>query len=150
MTGVANPSGAPDTFSYAADDMRRQKVTSAGTVGFVWDQQNVLQETDGTGATKAEYTLFPGIWGGLASQRRSGTSSFYGIDQQSNSRFLMSADCTITDQYSYQSFGECIVVSGTTPSSYRYGGIVGYYSDTEMCLYIRMRYLQVSLGRWLR
>jgi len=75
MAGVSYPNGTLDTFLYREDGLRQKKVTAAGTTGFLWDEQNVLIETDGSGSTQAHYTDFPGYWGGLASHRRSGTAS---------------------------------------------------------------------------
>jgi len=51
MTGVSYPDGTFDTFLYREDGLRQKKVTSAGTTGFLWDEQNVLLETDGDGVT---------------------------------------------------------------------------------------------------
>ncbi len=49
----------------------------------------VLIETDANLVTQSHYTDSPGEWGGLASERRGNTNSFYGFDQQLNSRILI-------------------------------------------------------------
>ena len=92
--------------------MREKKATSSGTVCFVRDGENVLIETDANLVTQAHYTDSPGMWGGLSSERRGATSSFYGFDQQSNTRILVSIGGNITDSYLYKSFGEELAVSG--------------------------------------
>ena len=92
-------------YAYSADDLRKTLVSSSGTVQFVWDAQNVLQETDGTGALQAQYTDNPGYWGGLVSQRRSGVSSFYSADMSQNIRLLTDVNGTVTDTYLYDAFG---------------------------------------------
>ncbi len=76
--------------------------------------------------TQAHYSDSPGEWGGLASERRGSVSSFYGFDQQSNTRILVSIGGNITDSYLYKAFGEELLVSGTTVNPLRFGGQVGY------------------------
>ncbi|HET6387056.1 MAG TPA: RHS repeat-associated core domain-containing protein, partial [Armatimonadota bacterium] len=149
LVGVAYPTGAPDTMSYSADGLRQKKVTGSGTTGFVWDGQNVLMETDASGLTQAHYTDHPGMWGGLASQRRSGASSFFGFDQQANSRVLVTSAGGPSDSYLYGAFGEELSVSGSTVNALRFGGMVGYYRDLAARLYVRARHYEPAVGRWI-
>ena len=148
LTGVSSPSGT-ETYSYSADGMREEKVNSSGTVYYVRDGENVLIETDAGLVTQAHYTDFPGVWGGLASERRGGVSSFYGFDQQSNTRILVSPAGAVTDGYLYKAFGEELAVFGTTVNSLRFGGEVGYWRDEAERLYVRARHLRTDLGRWM-
>jgi hypothetical protein len=50
---VTLPSGLVTTNIYRADGLRYQKQDSSGTTRFVYDGQNYLAETDGTGDTKS-------------------------------------------------------------------------------------------------
>ncbi len=129
--------------------MREEKVNSSGTVYYVGDGENVLIETDANLITQAHYTDFPGMWGGLNSVRRGGVSSFYGFDQQSNTRILASMNGNVTDDYLYKAFGEELAVSGSTINSLRFGGQVGYWRDEAERLYVRRRVLRVDQGRWI-
>jgi hypothetical protein len=79
--------------------------TPAATTLLIRDGQNVLQETDGTGATQAEYTNAPGMWGGLTSQRRDGESTYYGFDMSSNTRDLTDYSAAEVAAYLYDAFG---------------------------------------------
>ncbi len=99
--------------------------------------------------TQAHYTDFPGEWGGLASERRGSVSSFYGFDQQANSRILVSIGGNITDNCLYKAFGEELAVAGTTVNPMRFGGQVGYYRDVANRLYVRARHYRTDLGRWM-
>ena len=56
---------------------------------YIWDpvDDNVIMETDENGATTATYTHEPGQYGGLISQRRCTTDSYY----QSYCQLLCSA-----------------------------------------------------------
>ena len=146
--GVSSPSGT-ETYSYSADGMREEKANSAGAVYYVRDGENVLIETDAGLITNAHYTDFPGVWGGLASERRGAVSSFYGFDQQSNVRILASINGNVTDEYLYKAFGEELAVSGNTVNSLRFGGQVGYWRDEADRLDVRRRVLRVDQGRWM-
>jgi RHS repeat-associated protein len=149
MTRVALPDGTVETHAYSADGHRQRKDVGATVQRYVWDDENVLLELDGSLVTQVRYTDFPGFWGGLASQRRSGVSNFYGFDLQANSRILVSVGGAITDNYTFKAFGEELAITGTTANSLRFGGAVGYYRDTEARLYVRARQLSVVQGRWL-
>ncbi len=149
LIGISYPDGTVDTYSYSADGLREKKATSSGTVYFVRDGENVLIETDAGLVTQAHYTDFPGMWGGLASERRGSVSSFYGFDPQSNTRILVSIGGNITDSYLYKAFGEELAVSGTTVNPMRYGGQVGYWRDIASRLYVRARHYRTDLGRWM-
>ena len=90
LTEILSPDASLVTHTYGADGLRRKKESSSTTRNFVWDGVNMLQELDNLLATQAQYTDYPGSWGGLVSMRRSGASSFYGFDLQANARLLAS------------------------------------------------------------
>ncbi len=69
------------------------------------------------------------IWGGVASQNRSGTSSFYLYDSQGSVRNLVNSAGTITDTYVYTAFGVELLASGSTVNAFRYVGLYGYYRE---------------------
>jgi RHS repeat-associated protein len=138
-----------ETYTYAADGMRRRKVTASGTTNYLWDGQNVLAELDAGQVTQAQYTQYPGAWGGLTSQRRSGVSSFYSFDLQGSTRALVSAVAAITDSYSYKAFGAELAVIGSTVNPFRYVGGLGYYCDSSTRYYAQARHLDAGSGRWM-
>ena len=154
LTSVANGLNGTETYTYDGDGMRRKKVTSAQTNNFAWDGQNVLQERDVSNVRLAQYTDYPGMWGGLASGRQGSTSSFYAFDSQGSARILVNIGGTITDSYSYKAFG-LELTQGTAPQAeyttnpYRYVGQYGYYRDNISRLYVRARHLDTGNGRWL-
>ena len=124
-----SPDASLVTHTYGADGLRRKKESSSSTRNFVWDGRNMLQELDNLLATQAQYTDYPGAWGGLVSMRRGGASSFYGFDLQANARLLASPAGAITDSYAFKAFGELVASSGTTINPLQFGGEVGYYSE---------------------
>ena len=147
LTSVQAANGT-ETYAYSEDGLRKQKVTATGTTNFVWDEQNVLLEADASQVTQVHYTDNPSMWGGLASQRRASTSSFYGFDSQSSTRILVSVGGILTDSYSYKAFGEELVSGNGTANALRYVGQYGYYHDATSRLYVRARYLDNLKGRW--
>ena len=148
LAAVSSSTGI-ETYAYSDDGLRKQKVNGSGTTNYVWDGENVLLEANASQVTQIHYTDNPGIWGGLASQRQSGTSDFYGFDSQGSSRILMSIGGIITDNYSYKAFGEELAVGSGTANAMRYGGQYGYYRDMANRLQIRARELKVIAGRWI-
>ena len=148
LTIRQNPTGAPTTNLYSADGLRQITQNGASYTRFLWDDQNVLIEQDASGALQAQYTNDPGIWGGLASQRRSGASSFFGPDQQGSARILVSNAGLVTDNYSYKAFGVELQSGSGTVNPYRYEGLFGYYRDTADWMYVRARWLDAVSGRW--
>ena len=56
---MALPTGVPNTFTYNGDGQRVQKQDSTGTTRHIWDEQNILLETDGSNIIQVVYTLEP-------------------------------------------------------------------------------------------
>ena len=64
LTKVALHTGIRNTFAYNGDGQRVQKQDSTGTTKHVWDQQNIVLETDGSGTVAVVYTRTPLLPGG--------------------------------------------------------------------------------------
>ncbi len=137
-----------ETSAYDATGLRRQKTAGGETTNFVWDRVNLLAELDDTLARLAQYTDYPGVWGGLSSQRRNSTSSYYAFDLSANTRALFNGG-GITDRYLYEAFGVEQIVTGSTVNPLRFGGQVGYFRDLAERLYVRARHYQPGVGRWM-
>ncbi len=118
---------------------------------YVWDElsDNMLMETDELGATKAEYTNEPDEFGGLISQRRGGTTSYYHFDGQGSTRALTDSTETVTDTNIYDAWGVNVSTSGTTENPFRYAGEFGYYFDVELESHsVRRRRYEATIARW--
>jgi len=139
--------GSSEQYTYAATGLRRTKTTSSGTTEFLWDGQNLLAELDEALATLAQYTDWPGRWGGLSSARRSGGSEFLTYDMSANTRLLLSAAEAVQETYTYRAFGpELTELGGDDP--FRFGGMVGYYRDGAERVYVRARWYGPECARW--
>jgi RHS repeat-associated protein len=149
LTGVRLPVGVPNTFTYNADDERVQRQDSNGTLNEIWDQQNVLLETDQNGVTQAIYTLTPASYGNLISQFRNAATNFYHFDGLGSTDRLTDVNQTVTDNYLYIAFGTIRTSTGSTANAYRYQGRIGYYYDPDVVqMYVRARHYIPAIGRF--
>jgi hypothetical protein len=124
---------------YDAIYERVKKVTADGTTQYLWDQQNVLHETDASLAMVAQYTDPPGECSRKFSQRRAGASAFYVPDHQGNSRVLTNAAGAVTDTLTTDAWGVEVAATGATVNPYRAFGQWGYERDAASRLYVRAR-----------
>lgn len=117
---------------------------------FLWDNNNVVRETDEVGAVEAEYTYQPEPFGDLVSQRRDTDSSFYRFDALGSTTGLTDATGAVTDDYRYQAFGEPVETTGATENPYRWVGQVGYrYEDASSLYNLRARDYDPVAGRFV-
>ncbi len=150
LTGMVLPSLLRNTFTYNGNGLRMQKQDSTGTTKHVWDEQNILLETDASNIIQVVYTLEPLLYGNLVSQRRGMTTSFYLFDALGSTRQLASSAGSVTDTFLYDSLGGALVTTGSTANSQRYVGRQGYYFDPDTGTYsVRTREYAPPLGRWL-
>jgi RHS repeat-associated protein len=144
------PSAVVNTMLYNADGQRVQKLDSSGTSNFIWDYQNILQETNASNVTQALYTLNPHGYGNQISQSRSAASSFYHFDALGSTAGLSNLSQTLTDTYLYKAFGELLANSGSSTNPFRWVGRPGYYFDADPSQYfVRARYYNPAIARWL-
>jgi RHS repeat-associated protein len=136
------------TSTYDGKGQRESLVTPTATTLFVRDGQNILMEANGSGVTQAHHTDNPGNWGGKSSQRRSGTSSFYGFDLSSNTRMLTSASAAELATYLTDGFGLEQFITGSTANPFLFSGGVGLYRDLANWIQARARFLDARKGRW--
>jgi RHS repeat-associated protein len=149
LLSIQFPRGSRETYTYAADGLRRSKTTPHGHTRFVWDGPDLLLELDESGETDAAYTYAPGAPGWLVSQRREDESRYAGFDPQGNLRLLTDAGGVVSDTYSFHAFGDRERRIGSDVNPFRYGGEVGYYEDGKDRLYVRARHYRSDLGLWL-
>lgn len=108
----------------------------------------ITKETDAAGATVAEYTQEPKLFGGLISQHRGSTSNYYHYDRIGTTRALTAANQTTSDTAVYSAFGEKTASTGTTVNSFGYVGSLGYFANSHS-VSVRRRDYRAMLGRWL-
>jgi RHS repeat-associated protein len=83
----------------------------------------------------------------LISQRQSSGVSFYNYDGHGSVRGLSNVSGSVTDTYSYDTFGTLIERTGNTDNNYLYAG---EQFDSDLGFYYnRARYLKANAGRFI-
>jgi RHS repeat-associated protein len=141
VTGITYPSSATNSFTYNGNDLRMQKVDSAGTANYVCDGTTPASSVLKDGS--AVYT--PGL-----SERRGSTSKFYHGDALGSTRGITNASQAVTDSVLYDGFGMTVSRTGTTPTPFGFVGSGQYQTDNDSGLMLLgHRYYDASVGRFI-
>ncbi len=147
LSSVTLPgSGGTVSFKYDPFGHRIYKSSSSGTSIFAYDGDNLIEETNSSGAAVARYSQTQIIDEPLAMLRSSATS-YYHADGLGSVTSLSSAAGSIANTYTYDSFGKLTASTGSLVNPFQY---TARESDTETGLYYyRARYYDSSAGRFL-
>ncbi|MEZ6043819.1 MAG: hypothetical protein R3C20_25260 [Planctomycetaceae bacterium] len=116
---------------------------------YQWDPvtNQLLSEDDGT--TRTDYTHKPTLYGDLLSQTDGASTQFYHFDANGDTRQLTDETETITDSWTYDSWGNILSRTGTTPTPFQFVGRLGYAYDPLLDLnYVRARWYSLLSNRW--
>jgi RHS repeat-associated protein len=119
---------------------------------FLWDpvEDNIVKELDDAGATVADYTTAPLLYGDLISQHCDGQSHFYHFGGQGSTTELTDSSGNTTDTRRYSAFGETTESTGSTDFPFKYVGQKGYYRDSLTGQYFaRRRPYDATRARWM-
>jgi RHS repeat-associated protein len=147
MSSVTLPAGGGTvTFAYDPFGRRIKKVTSTTTSVFAYDGDNIIEETNSSGAAVARYEPTQNIDEPLT-MLRSGATSYYHSDGLGSVTSLSNAAGSIANTYTYDSFGKLTASTGSLVNPFQY---TARESDTETGLYYyRARYYDTSAGRFI-
>jgi RHS repeat-associated protein len=138
------------TFRYDSFGRRIQKVFSQSSTttvtNYVYDGANSIEEVDASGNELARYAQGLGI-DELLAELRPGTSAYYQQDGLGSVTSLSSTTGTLSNSYTYDTFGNLTVSNGSLGNPYQYTGR-DYDSETGL-RYYRARYYDPSNGRFL-
>jgi RHS repeat-associated protein len=124
---------------------RIYKSSSSGTSVFAYDGDNLVEETNATGAVVARYSQTQNIDEPLAMLRSAATRYFH-ADGLGSVTSLSNAAGSIANTYTYDSFGKLTASTGSLVNPFRY---TARESDTETGLYYyRARYYDPTTGRF--
>jgi RHS repeat-associated protein len=116
---------------------------------YVWDQDNILYETDGNDAVNAEYTYSPERYGELISEHRDGETYTHYYDAQGSTLAMTDESGHVTDRFTYNAWGEEVARTGTTETPWRWVGAIGYFWETAIGAYlVRRRIVNPAIARW--
>jgi uncharacterized protein RhaS with RHS repeats len=109
---------------------------------YLYDQKNLLGELDGSGNVVARYTEGPHVDEWL-SALRSGITSYYNQDGVNSVTSLTNSPGTLSNTYTYGSFGNKTASTGTVTNRFEF---TGREYDIETGLqYYRNRYYDKAL-----
>ena len=147
LGSVALPgSGGTVSFAYDPFGRRIRKMSPTGTSIFAYDGDNLVEETNGSGTAVARYSQGLNIDEPLA-MLRGGTSTFYNADGLGSITSLANAAGSLTQTYTFDSFGRQTAASGSLTNPFQY---TGRESDPETGLYYyRARYYDPDIARFL-
>ncbi len=136
---------------YDALGRRIEKDVNGVITRFVYDNEDILFEVDGTGATQAISLHGPGIDEPLAVVRRFGLgfgTFIYHADGLGSITTLTDPSGTPVRSYTYDSFGRIVDETGTVIDPYTYTG--REFDPETGLLYYRARYYDPTTGRFLQ
>jgi RHS repeat-associated protein len=138
--------GIPVSFKYDPFGRRIEKSTSSTTSIYAYDGDNLIEETNSSGAAVARYAQTETIDEPLA-MLRSATTSYYQADGLGSVTSLSNAAGALAQTYTLDSFGNQTASSGSLTNPFRN---TGREFDTETSLYFyRARYFDPQNGRFL-
>jgi len=140
------PGTGTTTFKYDPFGRRIQKSGPLGTTNYLYDGGSTLEEMDSAGNLLADYAQGSGVDEPLA-ELRSGAESYYELDGLGTVTSLTGSSGSISNSYTYDSFGNTTATSGSVLNPYRYTAR-DYDAETGL-QYSRARYYSSDLGRFL-
>src|SRR6267378_712819 len=139
-------SGGTVSFKYDPFGRRIEKSTSSTTSIYAYDANNLVEETNATGAVVARYALTQNIDEPLA-MLRSATTSYYHADGLGSVTSLSNAAGALAQTYTFDSFGNLTASSGSLTNPFQY---TSRELDSETSLYyFRARYFDPNIGRFI-
>jgi RHS repeat-associated protein len=139
-------SGGTATFKYDPFGRRIQKSSPSGTMNYLYDGVNIVEDLNSIGTLVARYTQNQGV-DELLAQVRSGTTSYYEHDGLGSVTSLSASTGTLVNTYIYDSFGNLSNSTGTVANAFQYTGR-DYDPETGL-RYYRARYYDSQIGRFL-
>ncbi|MFI3185097.1 MAG: DUF6531 domain-containing protein [Methylococcaceae bacterium] len=107
---------------------------------------NVLVENDGAGNPTAYYVHGLGL---ISRITPSGDARYYHYDTIGSTVALTDAVGNVTDSYAYDPFGQILNAQGTVNNPFRYVGQFGVMEEGNGLQFMRARYYEAGVGRFL-
>ncbi|HEY6369149.1 MAG TPA: RHS repeat-associated core domain-containing protein, partial [Candidatus Sulfotelmatobacter sp.] len=148
MTSVTLPgTGGTVSFKYDPFGRRIYKSSSSATSIYAYDGDNLIEETNSSGAVVARYSGTVDRLDEPLAMQRSSVTSYYQGDGLGSPTSLSNAAGSLTQTYAFDSFGNQTASSGSITNPFRFTGRE-FDSETNLYFY-RARYYDPNLGRFL-
>lgn len=151
LKGITSP-GTTVSYRYDGQNNRIGKTVNGTGTRYVLDlsggMSRVLAETDGSGNVTAYYVYGLGLVSRITADS-SPAQSFYHFNNRGDTIALTNAAGSVTDSYFYDEYGRVLASSGSTPNPFRFVGMSGVMEDGNNLYFMRARYYDVSVDRFL-
>jgi RHS repeat-associated protein len=134
------------SFKYDPFGRRIQKSSSSGATNYLYDEENSVTQIDAVGTVLVKYEEGAGLDEQLA-EVRGATIGYYEQDGLGSVTSLSGSSAALTNNYSYDSFGNLTASTEPIINPFQYNGR-DYDSETGL-RYYRARYYDSSIGRFL-
>lgn len=122
------------------------------TTRYIYDGNQYLAEADENGTINRLYTNEPDAYTRLISQEKVSTSDslYYQYDVIGSTREVTDEAETVTDEFTYDAWGNRLFRTGMNDIPFQYAGEVGYYKNEESkSYYVMARTYDPSITRWM-
>lgn len=137
-------------FKYDGAGNRREKTVSGITTRYllsILGMSQVLMETNGTNIPQNYYVYGP--TGLLYRVKSNGSYQYYHYDYRGSTTAMTNDAQQITHSYSYDPYGNTLVSKEADPNPFRYVGQHGVMYESPNLTFMRARYYDPSIGRFL-
>ena len=133
------------SFTYDAEGLRTGKTVNGEKTVYVWDGDQVVMELSKGGAVQKRYIRGNDLV--YADKGENTEKTYYVTDMHGNVVQLLDESGNVTKTYEYDSFGNEVKPEKKDENPYRYCG--EYYDKETEEVYLRARYYQPSVGRFI-
>jgi RHS repeat-associated protein len=138
------------TYRYDGLDNRRAKIVNAVETRYVVDPggslSQVLAETNASGVITAYYVYGLGL---ISKITPAGQAYYYHYDGIGSTIGITDASGNIVNKYAYDAFGKVLSQTETIPNPFKYVGRFGVMDEGNGLLYMRARYYDPQVGRFI-
>ena len=133
------------SITYDAEGLRTGKTVNGEKTVYVWDGDQVVMELSKGGAVQKRYIRGNDLV--YADKGENTEKTYYVTDMHGNVVQLLDESGNVTKTYEYDSFGNEVKPEKKDENPYRYCG--EYYDKETEEVYLRARYYQPSVGRFI-
>ena len=150
ITRIVNGSSYTAYYTHDGVGSRVSAKTNGVETRYVVDPtaalSSVLAETNASGAVSAYYIYGLGL---ISRITPTGQAYYYHYDGSGNTLAMTDSSGKTVNAYAYSVFGETIGQSETIPNPFKYVGKFGVIDDRNGLLYMRARYYDPTVGRFV-